>query len=55
MEVMQLARASVGWGTPAPGAAPLISNVDLTIKRGQRILVLGPNGAGGSHGGHSSD
>ena len=38
--------AAIGWGTPTPQSKPLISNVDLTIKRGQRILVLGPNGAG---------
>ena len=47
-EVVVFQGAAVGWGTPSPGAKPLIDNIDLTIKRGQRILVLGPNGAGKS-------
>jgi len=48
--------AAIGWGTPSAGSKPLISNIELTIKRGQRILVLGPNGAGkkGEHCGTDS-
>lgn len=44
-----LSNGSLGWGSPtAPGATTLLNNMNLTIKRGQRILVLGPNGAGKS-------
>jgi len=46
-DVLMLKGASVGWGTPGV-LPPLLTNVDLTIKKGQRVLVLGPNGAGKS-------
>eukprot|EP00798_Chlamydomonas_sp_ICE-L_P029123 gene29123-32341_t len=49
MECIILKDGSIGWGDPkAPGAKPLVTGIDLTVKRGQRILVLGPNGAGKS-------
>ncbi|GAX72848.1 hypothetical protein CEUSTIGMA_g303.t1 [Chlamydomonas eustigma] len=48
-EVIMVKGGEVGWGSrPSPDTAPLIGNIDLTVKRGQRILVLGPNGAGKS-------
>ncbi len=40
--------ASIGWGSPEDGRAPLLTGVDVKVKKGQRILVLGPNGAGKS-------
>ncbi|KAG1680802.1 hypothetical protein FOA52_008135 [Chlamydomonas sp. UWO 241] len=47
-EVLQLTGGVIGYGEAAPGKEPLLTSVDLTVKRGQRILVLGPNGAGKS-------
>ncbi|MEW5302176.1 MAG: hypothetical protein WDW36_004981 [Sanguina aurantia] len=47
-EVMILKKASVGWGEPGPDRTPLLTDLDLVVKKGQRILVLGPNGAGKS-------
>ena len=39
-EAIKLTGAAVGWGTPGePGAKPLISGVNLVIRRGQRVLV----------------
>eukprot|EP00967_Tisochrysis_lutea_P153979 scaffold304990_cov21-Tisochrysis_lutea.AAC.2 len=54
--------ASLGWRKPEDSQAssngsssssqseakPLLSNLDLTIKKKQRVLVLGPNGSGKS-------
>jgi len=45
-DVLVLKGASIGWGDkPAEGAgSPLLSNLELVIKKKQRVLVLGPNG-----------
>ena len=47
-DVIVLKDAAIGWRTseqaPQEGAQPLLSNLDLTIKKKQRVLVLGPNG-----------
>jgi energy-coupling factor transporter ATP-binding protein EcfA2 len=40
--------AAIGWGSADSGNDPLLTNIDLIVKKGQRILVLGPNGAGKS-------
>ncbi len=57
-DVIMLKDASVGWRSPDPQAStegngggaqaeakPLLTHLDLTIKKKQRVLVLGPNGA----------
>lgn len=44
-DVLTLKGASVGWGEPG-AQPPLLTGVDLVVKKGQRVLVLGPNGAG---------
>ncbi|MFM2160505.1 MAG: hypothetical protein RLZZ383_17 [Pseudomonadota bacterium] len=43
-EVVVLERATVGW----PDAAPLVRDLDLTLLRGERLALLGPNGIGKS-------
>ncbi len=40
--------AAIGWGDADGGLDPLLTKIDVTVKKGQRILVLGPNGAGKS-------
>ncbi|KAF5838243.1 P-loop containing nucleoside triphosphate hydrolase protein [Dunaliella salina] len=50
-DVIVLKDASIGWRKPEDSqgqAKPLLSNVELTIKKKQRVLVLGPNGSGKS-------
>jgi ABC-type Mn2+/Zn2+ transport system ATPase subunit len=44
-EVLTLTNATIGYGG---GLAPLIKDVDLVVRRGDRLLVVGPNGAGKS-------
>jgi ATPase subunit of ABC transporter with duplicated ATPase domains len=40
--LLSLKEAQVGW------TGPLVSNIDLKIKRGMKLLIRGPNGAGKS-------
>jgi ATP-binding cassette subfamily F protein 3 len=40
--LLSLQQAQVGW------TGPLVSNIDLKIKRGMKLLIRGPNGAGKS-------
>ena len=44
-EVLTLTNATIGYGG---GLSPLINDVDLVVRRGDRLLVVGPNGAGKS-------
>ena len=37
--------ASIGWGEPNGVKDPLLTGVKLKVEKGQRVLVLGPNGA----------
>lgn len=37
-----------GVGFGYPGQTPILSQVDLEIRQGERILILGPNGSGKS-------
>lgn len=39
--VLMLEKLSVGYGN-----VPLVSNIDLVLKRGEKVAVLGPNGSG---------
>lgn len=57
MDVLSLRNAAIGWGAPPaggfdqPGAPqPLLANLELVIKKKQRVLVLGPNGGWGGAG-----
>lgn len=43
-ELIKLANASFGY----PPAAPLVERLDLTLARGSRLVLLGPNGCGKS-------
>ncbi len=42
-EALKLEKASVGWGD-----TPLLSDIELTLERGMRLVLLGPNGCGKS-------
>jgi len=42
-EALQLQKATVGWGD-----VPVLETVDLTLERGMRLVLLGPNGCGKS-------
>lgn len=44
-ETLTLTGAAVGYGG---GLEPLLTGVDLTVRRGDRLLIVGPNGAGKS-------
>lgn len=44
MHVLQ--DASLGWGQPNAGVPPLMSGVSFKVEKGQRLLMLGPNGVG---------
>ena len=43
-QVLELIQASVGW----PGGDPIVKAVDLSLERGMRLALLGPNGCGKS-------
>ena len=43
VDALELIDAAFGWG-----AAPQLSGVNLTLRRGTRLVVCGPNGAGKS-------
>ena len=44
-ETLTLTDAAVGYGG---GLEPLLTGVNLTVRRGDRLLIVGPNGAGKS-------
>ena len=44
-ETLTLTDAAVGYGG---GLDPLLTGVNLTVRRGDRLLIVGPNGAGKS-------
>ena len=44
-EALSLSGAAFGWGLGGPGA-PLLSDVNVTLERGWRVVLCGPNGAG---------
>lgn len=39
---IELTRVSVGW----PGAAPVVVDLDLTVRAGERVALVGPSGVG---------
>lgn len=45
-DVITVENVATGWGNPEDGRPPIVKNVDVVIQKGQRVLVLGPNGAG---------
>ncbi|MCA9494199.1 MAG: ABC-F family ATP-binding cassette domain-containing protein, partial [Myxococcales bacterium] len=44
LQAVQLVNATVGWSEDAP----VLSGVDLSLDRGMRLVLLGPNGCGKS-------